>query len=124
MTFSAMLKAFKRDMPLIMDGKDPHRYPRQFAAIGELHDILAKVADHYRLSISALQGPGGNWAVSHPRHVYCFLARTRTYKSHKQIGEVINRETSTVNSSVRTVRKRLESDPDMAEAVRVIGDKL
>ena len=68
-----------------------------------LQDIAEATADHYGTTVEAMGGYSRLPEDVRPRQVYCFLADKWTDESKSQIGRVIRRDHTTVNSSLARV---------------------
>ena len=68
-----------------------------------LQDIAGATADYYGTTLDVMQGYSRLPEAVRPRQVYCFLADKWTDESKSQIGRVIRRDHTTVNSSLARV---------------------
>lgn len=79
----------------------------------DISDITQCVAGHYRVKIPDLQSKKRTKSIVLPRQVCMYLGRKLTPLSLEELGGYFGgRDHSTVLYSERTVKKRLEADPD------------
>ena len=82
--------------------------------------IIAKVADFYDITPEEVIGKGKTKNVANARQMSIFLTRKLTGLTLEQIGEVMNRDHSTVLHSIRKVEESLQKDPKLVDTVHDI----
>ena len=82
--------------------------------------IIEKVADFYDIAPDEVIGKGKTKNVANARQMSIYLIRKLTGLTLEQIGEVLNRDHSTVLHSIRKVEENLQSDPKLLDAVHDI----
>ncbi len=82
--------------------------------------IIAKVADFYDITPDEVIGKGKTKNVANARQMSIFLIRKLTGLTLEQIGEVMNRDHSTVLHSIRKVEESLQNDPKLVDTVHDI----
>ncbi len=82
--------------------------------------IIAKVADFYDITPDEVIGKGKTKNVANARQMSIFLTRKLTGLTLEQIGEVMNRDHSTVLHSIRKVEESLQNDPKLVDTVHDI----
>ena len=82
--------------------------------------IIAKVADFYDITPEEVIGKGKTKNVANARQMSIFLTRKLTGLTLEQIGEVMNRDHSTVLHSIRKVEESLQNDPKLVDTVHDI----
>lgn len=82
--------------------------------------IIAKVADFYDITPEEVIGKGKTKNVANARQMSIFLIRKLTGLTLEQIGEVMNRDHSTVLHSIRKVEESLQNDPKLVDTVHDI----
>jgi chromosomal replication initiator protein len=86
-----------------------------------IDEIKRKVADHYNLRLSDLVSARRARAVSRPRQVAMFLAKTLTSKSLPEIGRGFGgRDHTTVIHAVRKVEQLRETDSQIADDIELL----
>ncbi|MBL0920863.1 MAG: chromosomal replication initiator protein DnaA [Phycisphaerales bacterium] len=87
--------------------------------------IMETVADFYSLKLSDLQGKRRQKSVAQPRQVCMFFGRKYTSLSLEEIGGYFGgRDHTTVMHAVRTIEKRVRANPQLAEQIRTLEDRL
>ncbi len=126
--WAALQTAWKRDLPAVLDGRDPHRYPARLsgwpAADTMLADVLRAVAEYYNVNPADLKAKTRRRQFAEPRQMYCHIAKRKTTKSLAQIGLVIGRDPTTVMHGARTVAARRESALSTQRAAAAIEARL
>jgi chromosomal replication initiator protein len=80
--------------------------------------IQKKIAEHYDLRLADLTGKRRPENIAFPRQVAMFLARQLTANSFNAIGEAFGgRDHGTVLHACRTVKDRMEVDPQIRQVV-------
>jgi len=82
--------------------------------------IIKKVADFYDITPDEVIGKGKTKNVANARQMSIFLIRKLTSLTLEQIGEVMNRDHSTVLHSIRKVEESLQNDPKLLDTVHDI----
>ena len=82
--------------------------------------IIGKVADFYNISPEEVIGKGKTKDVANARQLSTYLIRKLTGQTLEQIGEVMNRDHTTVLHSIRKVEENLQNDPKLVDAVHDI----
>ena len=82
--------------------------------------IIEKVADFYDISPDEVIGKGKTKNVANARQMSIYLTRKLTGLTLEQIGEVMNRDHSTVLHSIRKVEENLQNDPKLVDTVHDI----
>ena len=126
--WDALHAAWKRDLPALLDGRDPHRYPAHLsgwpAADTALADVLRAVAAYYNVSAGDLKSKNRQRQFTEPKQVYCYIAKHKTAKSLAQIGAVVERDPTTVMHAARAVEARRKSALATHRAVAAIEARL
>ncbi len=108
--WDALHTNWKRDLPAVLEGCDPHRYPARLSgwptADTVLGDVLRVVADYYNVSAGDLRSKNRQRQYTEPRQIFCYIAKRRSTKSLAQIGALIQRDPTTVMHAVRAVEAR------------------
>lgn len=92
---------------------------------GLISHIQATVASYYGLHKSTMVSQRRAQDISHPRQIAMFLATELTPKSLPTIGRYFGgRDHTTVIHAIRAVAKRVANDPEIAEDVRVLRERL
>jgi chromosomal replication initiation ATPase DnaA len=108
----ALMNGWKRDLPEILNGHDPHFFsphltgwaPSEMA----LEGIFQACCDYYLAAPGDVRTEIRSREFVLPRQMYCYLAKIRTGKSLKQIGTVIKRDPTTVLYSYKMIETRLK----------------
>ncbi|MEM9778726.1 MAG: chromosomal replication initiator protein DnaA, partial [Pseudomonadota bacterium] len=86
-----------------------------------IEEIIRKVADHYNVRHADLLGPRRARAISRPRQVAMFLAKSLTTKSLPEIGRRFgNRDHTTVIHAVRKIEELRQVDSQISEEVELL----
>ena len=84
-----------------------------------LETVVQAVASHYGLSPQEIISSRKTRSLCLPRHAAMYLARRGTRHSLKEIGQHFGgRSHAAVLHAVKTIEKKIESDPALAEAIR------
>ena len=87
--------------------------------------IIEAVARFHNLRSVDITGSKRTRALTRPRHIAMFLARTHTSLSFPELGrEFGGRDHSTIQHGYHKVREELEVDPDLAYKVKLIEQGL
>ncbi|MCA9938299.1 MAG: chromosomal replication initiator protein DnaA [Anaerolineales bacterium] len=87
--------------------------------------VLAAVANHYRITLDALTGSSRSRAVAFPRQMAMYLARTETDASFPQIGGYLgNRDHTTVLYGYEKIAGIIETDANVRRDVLKIKSSL
>ena len=126
--WEALQAAWKHDLPAVLEGHDPHRYPLRLsswpAADTALADVLKAVADYYHVSADDLRSKNRQRRFTEPRQIYCYVAKRHTTKSLAQIGAIIQRDPTTVMHSAQTVAARRKVAMSTQRSVAAIEARL
>ena len=90
----------------------------------EMRDILAAVAQHYRVNAENLRGAGRAREVVVPRQVAMYLIRELTTHSLPEIGAYFGRDHTTALYSIQKVTESLGPDDALNKAVDDIRGKI
>jgi chromosomal replication initiator protein len=82
------------------------------------------VADYYNIPRDDMRSARRGRQVSWPRQAAMSLARDLTLKSLPDIGNLFNRDHTTVMHALKAVRQRVETDADYAFEVETLRGKL
>ncbi len=82
--------------------------------------IIGKVADFFDISPDEVIGKGKTKNVANARQMSIYLIRKLTGLTLEQIGDVMNRDHSTVLHSIRKVEESLQNDPKLVDTVHDI----
>ncbi len=89
------------------------------------HRIIQVVAAHHGIRPEDILGKSQNQECSQPRQIAMFLCRTELNLPFPQIGRIFARDHSTVMTSVKQVKQRLdEHDPELLSALQRISKRL
>jgi chromosomal replication initiator protein len=87
--------------------------------------IQRQVSTYFGVKLADLKGHKRHRAISHPRAIAMFLARTLTSSSYPEIGGRFGgKDHSTVISAVRKIEKLVESDPAQRSIVNTLKSHL
>jgi chromosomal replication initiator protein len=90
-----------------------------------LPQIARMTARHFSLKVTDLQSPSRRHAVVAARGVAMYLARNLTAESLEQIGHYFGgRDHTTVSYGCRKTEERLQTEPDLRDAVFQLREKL
>jgi chromosomal replication initiator protein len=90
-----------------------------------VEEVLAAVAEYYRITIEDLKGRGRNKEVVLPRQMAMYFLREETSASLPQIGEVLGgRDHTTVMYSVEKITQEIEQDDQRRREMLTIKDRL
>jgi chromosomal replication initiator protein len=88
-------------------------------------EVLATVAEYYRISIDDLKGRGRNKEVVLPRQMAMYFLREETSASLPQIGDVLGgRDHTTVMYSVEKITQEIEQDDQRRREMLAIKERL
>jgi chromosomal replication initiator protein len=88
-------------------------------------EVLAAVAEYYRISLDDLKGRGRNKEVVTPRQMAMYFLREETDASLPQIGELLGgRDHTTVMYSVEKITQEIEQDDQRRREMLVIKERL
>lgn len=80
--------------------------------------ILELVAKKYNVSVDDLSGSKRSKEIVVPRHIAIYMIRNVTQLSLPAIGKLLNRDHSTVLSSIETIEKRMAAEPVLDQEIR------
>ncbi len=86
--------------------------------------IISETGRYYGIDEEALQGRQRSKNTAIARHVSMYLIRNLTSMSLEDIGQIFEKNHSTVLYSIRKVEDLIKTDPEMAAAVRDITSNL
>jgi chromosomal replication initiator protein len=86
--------------------------------------IIARVAQYYRLSVPAILSERRDRVTSLARHLAVYLCREFTHCSLNELRRVFNRDSSTLRSADKKVRRALSAGDDLASTVQEIVEGL
>ncbi len=86
--------------------------------------IISETSRYYGIEEEALQGRQRSKNTAIARHVSMYLIRNLTSMSLEDIGQIFEKNHSTVLYSIRKVEDLIKTDPEMAAAVRDITSNL
>jgi len=92
-----------------------------------LQDILSGCCSHFNLSPEQVKRKGSARDAARVRDVYCLLSKRHAGASYRQIGSLINRESSTAYTAYKRARRKLEGllvEPHLVEDITAIESKL
>jgi len=90
-----------------------------------LEEVLSAVAGLYGVKVADIKGSRKTREVTHPRQVAMYLARRLTRNSYPEIGRAFgNKDHSTVVKGVKKIQKIIRQDPEVAERVRGLEQRL
>jgi chromosomal replication initiator protein len=88
-------------------------------------EVLAAVADYYRINLDDLKGRGRNKEIVIPRQMAMYLLREETGASLPQIGEALGgRDHTTVMYSVEKIGQEIEQDDQRRREMLSIKERL
>ncbi|MEO2177191.1 MAG: helix-turn-helix domain-containing protein [bacterium] len=130
--WTALIENFRKDLPRILEGNDPHFYPTNFD--GWVYDdfILANIAKmitgYFNLPEDSITSPPSD--KSHvelmcARRVFVYIARKYSTRSLSNIGQYIHRDHSSVASLVRTTTRKISQGDGMTiKAIQFITSRM
>ena len=80
--------------------------------------IFTSVYKKYNVKREDIIGNSRVKDIAHARHITVYLIRQITEISQPNIGKIINRDHSTVNSSIEIIEKRMAKDPAFAAEIQ------
>jgi chromosomal replication initiator protein len=87
--------------------------------------IIEAVARFHNLRSADITGHKRTRALTRPRHIAMYLARTHTNLSFPELGrEFGGRDHSTIQHGFRKVKRELKENPDLAYKVQLIQQSL
>lgn len=86
--------------------------------------ILTAVGEYFGYGILDLTGIGRRPRLAHARHIAIYLLTTHTSLSSSAIGEILNRDHSSVLYGRDKIRALVESGPPAAAMIKVIEAKI
>ena len=86
--------------------------------------IQAVVAAYYDMPIQHMTSAQRSWRFSHPRQVAMYLTSHLTHRSLPDIGLRFRRDHTTVIHAIRTVKAKMETDPELARDVLCLIEQL
>lgn len=97
-----------------------------------LEDVTQVVTSYYGVTLEDLRSPAKTAELAHQRQVYMHLGRTLAGMTCREIGEVIDRDHSTVAHGSALIERLLRSDADLrydcevmaAEAIALAGARM
>ncbi len=100
------------DLMLIAFKKIPKPKPKTRKLIVSISNISEAVADHFGISLKALQGKSRKHNIMKARMIYCVLAREKTKQSTSKIGALVNKDHATVLYHSKTFKKCIDNPID------------
>lgn len=76
-------------------------------------EIQEVVAGHYGIELHAMMSDRRSHDLSHPRQLSMWIATQLTPRSMMRIGDLFNRDHTTVMHATRVIPDRLRRDPDL-----------
>ena len=126
--WGALQADWKRDLPAVLEGHDPHHYPERLSgwpvADTALADVMKAVADYYHVRPDDLRSKNRQRQFTEPRQIFCYVAKRHTTKSLAQIGAVIARDPTTVMHAARAVAERSSKALSARRTVAAIEARL
>ncbi len=86
--------------------------------------IIDEVEKYYHLPPGSLVTKKRSNDVAYPRHIAMYLAREVLGESYPHIGDVFNRDHSTVMNAVKKVRSNLSGDKELAEKLQELVNNI
>lgn len=86
--------------------------------------IIEAVSAHWRVEMWKLRGKSREQRICGARQVAMYLCRKLTLLSYPQIGELFERDHSTVLHATRVIEERIEAEPQFAKSIQVLADRL
>lgn len=86
--------------------------------------IIDEVEKYYHLPKGSLVTKKRSNDVAYPRHIAMYLAREVLSESYPHIGDVFNRDHSTVMNAVKKVRANLSGDTELAEKLQELVNNI
>ena len=117
----AVVDNYRRDLPQILKGNDPFKYPMRISGWRDslsLAQVMAHVSDHFDIKISDIKSQRRGRNISWTRQVFCYLAREHTDKSLPQIGNFVNRDHTTVMHAIKRVKESRQCE----ETTRMLAE--
>lgn len=85
------------------------------------HEILAKVADYFKLTVAILRSHKRTQRIATARQIAYYLLRKNTDLSFPAIGEMLDRDHSSVIHGNQTIVRRIDRDAAFGFTVNAIG---
>jgi len=101
-----------------------HELGPRSSALPTVERILEVTASVFAAPLRALRGRNRTPELVLPRHVAMYLARKLLQRPFAELGQFFGREHTTVLHAWRGITTRLEKDPQLAEAVERIEQRL
>lgn len=86
--------------------------------------IIQIVCDHFKVSVRDVLGESQFRSMVRPRHMIMFLLREHMNFSTKHIGNVLDRDHSTVVSALKKMRKQASTCPEMIAHLEEIRERI
>lgn len=87
-------------------------------------DIKALVASHHGLTVDELMRRTQLRSVARPRQIAISLASRLTRHNDTKLGQLFDRDHTTVRHAKATIAQLQEQDPDVAAAVHAVIERL
>ena len=90
----------------------------------KIAEILKAVCKHYNVDQTDLISERRPRTIATPRQVAMYLSRKMTGRSLPYIGSKLGRDHTTVLHGVRKIERKIGSNPDLAQEVDMISQKI
>jgi chromosomal replication initiator protein len=87
-------------------------------------EIVAKVAQFYSIDTDVLRGRNRSKKISRSRQIAMYLARKETQASLPQIGQILERDHTTVLHGYEKIRQAIEEDNSLRRDILAIRERL
>jgi len=86
--------------------------------------ILAAVCKDFEMDLEEITARGRAAQYLEPRHITCYLLREYARMHFKEIGDLFNRDHTTIIHAVRAVKDRMDTEPDYKARVQRLINKI
>ncbi|MCQ2497171.1 MAG: chromosomal replication initiator protein DnaA [Lachnospiraceae bacterium] len=86
--------------------------------------IIEVVSEHYHLTTSDILSTKRDKQTSVPRQIAMYLSKEYTDNTTSNIGKVFGKDHSTVIHNIDAIKKRIKTDTELAEDIRILTNKL
>ena len=132
--WEAIVENFKADLPAILEGEDPHMYPKTkenwTGYEPPLQEVLKYVCEYMGngLTINKIRdckSYNRNRKYSRARKIFCYIAYRFTDKTIGQIARYLNRDKSTVSVNNKDILEKIrEGDYETISTVQYVCSKI
>ncbi len=82
--------------------------------------IIKEVSEHYNVPVDSLKSKKKTAAVAHARHIAVYIIKKLTEKSYQDIGDIFNRDHSTIMSSYAKIETDIRTKKNIDKDIKTI----